>query len=116
MTAQTNPEQSRNPIVRFFNINTSGEIGGRKLPLWRQLLIQVITLIIAFEVLFPIMYVVTLSFSSKTTRPSTLQLIPKEISLTAYKQVLDRPTANPVTFLQLLRNSFGCRWGLGSHL
>jgi len=113
MTAQTNPEQSRNPIVRFFNINTSGEIGGRKLPLWRQLLIQVITLIIAFEVLFPIMYVVTLSFSSKTTRPSTLQLIPKEISLTAYKQVLDRPTANPVTFLQLLRNSFGLSVGVG---
>ena len=38
---------------------------------------QVLTLVIAIEVLFPIMYIVTLSFSSKSTRPSTLELIPK---------------------------------------
>ena len=113
MTAQANPEKSRNPIVRFLNINTSGEVGGRSLPLWRQILLQVLTLVIAFEVLFPILYIVTLSFSSKTTRPSTLQLIPTEISLTAYQQVLDRPTANPVTFVELLRNSVLLSVGVG---
>ncbi len=58
---------------------------------------------IAAEVLFPIMYIVTLSFSSKTTRPSSLELFPQELSLSAYKQVLDHPTANPVTFSQLLK-------------
>ncbi len=113
MTAQAQPEKRPNIIVRFFNMNTSGELGGRKLPLWRQLLLQLMTLIIAFEVMFPIMYVVTLSFSSKTTRPSTLQLIPNEFSLEAYKQVLDRPTANPVTFVQLLRNSAFLSVGVG---
>ena len=113
MTAQANPEKSRNPIVRFLNINTSGEVGGRSLPLWRQILLQVLTLVIAFEVLFPILYFVRLSFSSKTTRPSTLQLIPTEISLTAYQQVLDRPTANPVTFVELLRNSVLLSVGVG---
>jgi arabinogalactan oligomer/maltooligosaccharide transport system permease protein len=64
--------------------------------------------------MFPIMYIVTLSFSSKTTRPSTLVLIPNEISFIAYQQVLDRPTANPVTFLELLRNSVLISVGVGA--
>ncbi|MEW6240128.1 MAG: sugar ABC transporter permease [Chloroflexota bacterium] len=105
--------KSKNPIVRFLNINTSREIGGRDLPLWRQLLLQLLTLLIVAEVMFPIMYIITLSFSSKTTRPSSLELFPKEISLVAYQQVLDRPTANPVTFIELLRNSFLLSVGVG---
>ena len=99
-------EKKKNFLVRFLTLNTSRETGGRALPLWRQLILQILCLIIAAEVLFPIMYIVTLSFSSKTTRPSSLELIPKEFSLEAYKQVVDRPTANPVTFIELLRNSF----------
>ena len=98
--------KSRNPIVRFLTMNTSGEVGGRDLPLWRQILLQLVTLFIAAEVMFPLMYIITLSFSSKSTRPSNLELFPKELSLVAYQQVLDRPTANPVTFIELLRNSF----------
>lgn len=105
--------QHKNPIVRFLNINTSGEVGGRKLPLWRQLLLQLLCLAIAFEVMFPIMYIITMSFSSKETRPSSLELIPRELSLTAYKQVLDHPTANPVTFERLLINSVLLSFGVG---
>jgi arabinogalactan oligomer / maltooligosaccharide transport system permease protein len=113
-TAVSRPApRQKNFFVRLLTINTSREAGGRDLPLWRQILLQVITLIIAAEVLFPIMYIVTLSFSSKTTRPSALELIPKEFSLTAYRQVLDRPTANPVTFTQLLTNSFLLSAGVG---
>lgn len=112
MTAQS-PSKSTNPIIRFLSMNTSGEVAGRDLPLWKQLLLQVLTLFIAAEVLFPIMYIITMSFSSKTTRPSALELFPKEISFVAYQQVLDRPTANPVTFLELLRNSFLLSVGVG---
>ncbi len=112
MTAQSS-SKSTNPIIRFLNMNTSGEVAGRDLPLWKQLLLQVLTLFIAAEVLFPIMYIITMSFSSKTTRPSALELFPKEISFMAYQQVLDRPTANPVTFLELLRNSFFLSVGVG---
>jgi arabinogalactan oligomer/maltooligosaccharide transport system permease protein len=104
----------KNFLVRFLTMNTSNEAGGRDLPLWRQSLLQLLTLIIALEVLFPIMYIVTLSFSSSSARPSTLQLIPREISFVAYQQVLDRPTANPVTFLELLRNSFFLSFGVGA--
>ncbi len=105
--------RSKNPIIRFLNINTSREVGGRDLPLWRQLLLQLLTLLIVAEVMFPIMYIITLSFSSKSTRPSSLELFPKELSLVAYQQVLDRPTANPVTFIELLRNSFFLSVGVG---
>jgi arabinogalactan oligomer/maltooligosaccharide transport system permease protein len=94
-------------------MNTSREVGGRELPLWRQLILQILCLVIAAEVLFPIMYIVTLSFSSKETRPSSLELFPQELSLVAYKQVIDRPTANPVTFGELLRNSFVLSIGVG---
>jgi len=106
--------KNQNIIVRFLNMNTSSEVGGRKLPLWKQLGLQAVTLLILAEVLFPIMYIVTLSFSSKTTRPSSLQLIPTEFSLSAYQQVIDHPTANPVSFLELLRNSFLLSFGVGA--
>jgi arabinogalactan oligomer/maltooligosaccharide transport system permease protein len=102
-----------NPLVRLLNTNTSGEHGGRDLPLWRQILLQLLALFIAAEVMFPLMYIITLSFSSQTTRPSSLQLIPQELSLIAYRQVLDHPTANPVTFIELLRNSFLLSFGVG---
>ena len=78
MAAFTQPLK-KNFLVRFFTMNTSREVGGRKLPLWRQLVMQLLVLFIAFEVMFPIMYIITLSLSSKTTRPSTLQLIPAEV-------------------------------------
>ncbi len=102
-----------NIVTRLLTVNTSGEVGGRNLPLWRQLLLQVMALLILAEVMFPIMYIITLSFSSKSARPSALELFPKEISVVAYQQVLDRPTANPVTFIELLRNSFFLSVGVG---
>jgi arabinogalactan oligomer/maltooligosaccharide transport system permease protein len=105
--------QNKNIIVRFLTMNTSKEVGGRDVPLWRQVLLQLLTLFITATVMFPIMYIITLSFSSKTTRPSSLEIFPKELSLVAFQQVLDRPTANPVTFPELLTNSFMLSMGVG---
>ena len=113
MTTINNSPKKQNLIVRFLNINTSPETSGRDLPLWRQLLLQLLTLFIGATVMFPIMYIITMSFSSQTTRPSSLQLFPKEISFIAYQQVLDHPTANPVSFVELLRNSVGLSFTVG---
>jgi arabinogalactan oligomer/maltooligosaccharide transport system permease protein len=114
MTTQVESPKRKNFLVRFFTMDTSGAKGvGRKLPLWRQLVIQLLCLIIFAEVMFPIMYVITMSLSSKGERPTALQLFPKEVSLVAYKQVLDRPTANPVNFITLLRNSFLLSFSVG---
>jgi len=104
---------NKNLIVRFLTINTSGQTSGRCLPMWRQILLQVLSLAILASVMFPIMYIVTLSLSPKTTRPSTLELIPKEVSFIAYQQVLDKPTGNPVTFIELLKNSILLSVGVG---
>lgn len=113
MATLTESLKTKNPIGRILNKNTSGEVAGRDLPLWRQLLLQLLAIVIAIEVLFPIMYVVTMSLSSSERKPSSLQLIPREISFVAYRQVLDHPTANPVSFMELLRNSFMLSVGVG---
>ncbi len=113
MTSAVQTSKKKNIFMRFLTMNTSGEASGRELPLWRQLLLQLLTLLIAAAVMFPIMYVITMSLSSVSTRPSSLELFPKEISLDAFKQVLDRPTANPVTFWELLKNSFLLSFGVG---
>lgn len=96
---------STSTLKRVLNKNTSGEKGGRALPLSRQLLLQALCIFISITVMFPIMYIVTLAFSSSESRPSTLNLIPQELSLVAFQKVLDQPTANPVTFVELLKNS-----------
>lgn len=114
MTTQVQSPKGKNFLVRFFTMDTSGAKGvGRKLPLWRQVMIQLLCLVIFAEVMFPLMYVITMSLSSKGERPSSLQLFPTEFSLVAFKQVLERPTANPVTFLTLLRNSFLLSFSVG---
>ena len=42
MSANTYSTKPTNPIIRLLNMNTSGETGGRDLPLWRQLLLQLL--------------------------------------------------------------------------
>lgn len=106
MATMTVTPKKKNWFVRLMNMDTSGSKGGsEKLPLYRQLGIQLLCILITIEVMFPIMYIITLSLSSTGVRPSKLELFPKEISLVAFKEVLSRPTANPVDFITLLRNS-----------
>lgn len=112
MSSITKANKPANIITRILSISTSGEKGGRRLTLGNQLVLQLISLAIAVSVLFPIMYIVTLAFSSSPSRPSQLQLLPTEFSLVAFQQVLDKPTANPVTFLELLRNSLALSLGV----
>jgi arabinogalactan oligomer / maltooligosaccharide transport system permease protein len=79
----------------------------RELSLGRQLLYQAMLLAIAFLVLFPILWVVSLSLDPRNiSRPTELNLIPPGASLAAYAKVLQRPTNNPVSFAQLALNSF----------
>ena len=83
------------------------------LPLGKQLLYQAILLLIAFIVVFPIMWVVSLSLDPRNiSRPTELDLIPPGASLAAYQKVLDKPTANPVTFGQLSFNSMKLGFGV----
>ena len=79
----------------------------KRLPLGKQLLLQAFTLLIAFAVLFPIWWIVSLSLDPRDImRPTELRLLPPGASFDAYARVIDRPTANPVTFAELARNQF----------
>ena len=85
----------------------------RKLPLGKQLLYQAFALLITFIVIFPILWVVSLSLDPRDiARPTEFRLIPPGASLEAYKRVLDKPTANPVTFTQLALNQFKLAGGV----
>jgi arabinogalactan oligomer / maltooligosaccharide transport system permease protein len=76
----------------------------RKLPIGKQLLFQALCLLIAVIVLYPVMWVVAISLDARDiARPTGL--IPPSFSLQAYQSVFERPTSNPVTFLELARNS-----------
>ncbi|MEP7356211.1 MAG: ABC transporter permease subunit [Anaerolineales bacterium] len=84
-----------------------GADAGRKLPLGRQIVIQIILLFIAFTVIFPILWIVTLSLDPRNiSRPTTLNLIPTGASLQAYVDVIKQPTSNKISFVGLAFNSF----------
>jgi len=85
----------------------------RNLPLRKQILLQALLLFITFIVLFPIIWIASMSLDPRgISRPTELTLIPPGASLQAYKDVLDHPTANPVSFFQLAANSFRLTFGV----
>lgn len=79
----------------------------RRMPAGRQLLLQALCLFIAFTVIFPILWILSLSVDCRgLSRPDGLNLIPPCITFEAYANVIEQPTSNPVSFLELARNSF----------
>lgn len=78
----------------------------RPLPLSQQLILQLACLFIALTVLFPIIWVVSMSIDPRNiSRPDALNLIPPGASLDAYAKVLTKPTNNPISFIGLMSNS-----------
>jgi arabinogalactan oligomer / maltooligosaccharide transport system permease protein len=78
----------------------------RKLPIGRQLLLQILCIFIAITVLFPIIWILSMSIDPRNfARPDALNLIPPGASLDAYVKVINRPTSNDISFLGLAKNS-----------
>jgi arabinogalactan oligomer / maltooligosaccharide transport system permease protein len=78
----------------------------RKLPLGRQIVLQLICLGIGLTVLFPIVWIFSMSIDPRNLdRPDSLNLIPPGASLEAYFNVLAQPTSNDIDFLGLMLNS-----------
>lgn len=98
------PTTLQSTAVRRTRSSTSS---GRKLPLGKQILLQLICLFLAFTVLFPMLWIVSMSLDPRNiSRPTGLDLIPPGASLESYRKVLEQPTSNPVSFPQLAFNSF----------
>ncbi len=75
-----------------------------KMTVRRQVISQIIAILVLIAVLFPVVWVVSMSLDPRDiARPTSL--IPPGASLNAYVKVFQKPTANPVSFLELLRNS-----------
>jgi arabinogalactan oligomer/maltooligosaccharide transport system permease protein len=69
--------------------------------------LQAILVLITLSVLYPILWVVSLSLDPRNlARPGSLELIPPGASLQAYADVIAQPTSNPVSLPQLAFNSF----------
>ncbi len=69
----------------------------------KHILSQIFCIAVALTVLFPLFWVVSMSLNNKNvSRPD---LVPRNIDLSAYTQVLNKPTENPVSFFQLALNS-----------
>jgi arabinogalactan oligomer / maltooligosaccharide transport system permease protein len=81
--------------------------GEKRLPIRRQLLLQGLCILVGFTVLFPVLWILSLSVDPRgLSRPDGLNLIPPGISFEAYANVIAQPTSNPVSFWELARNSF----------
>src|SRR6266536_347164 len=75
------------------------------LSLPRQLAYQALCLFILAIVLLPVLWVLAMALDPRDiTRPTSL--IPPGASLDAFLKVLQKPTPNPVSFVELTRNSF----------
>lgn len=91
--------------LRIWSRSASSE---RKLSTGKQIVLQLLCIFIGFTVIFPLLWILSLSLDSRgLSRPDGLNLIPPQgISFEAYGNVIAQPTSNPVSFLELARNSF----------
>ncbi len=97
---------SRRLLSRGAGRSRTRDSGERRLPIGRQLILQVVCLLITATVLFPIVWIVSMSLDPRNlARPDGLNLIPPGASLDAYARVISQPTSNPIGFLDLMLNS-----------
>ena len=91
-------------LARRFKAKPSSS---RRLGLGQQLLLQLLMFTIAASVMYPLLWVISLSLDPRDIlRPKELRLIPPGATLENYRQVLIQPTPNPVSLPELALNSF----------
>jgi arabinogalactan oligomer/maltooligosaccharide transport system permease protein len=73
----------------------------------KQALLQALCIFIAFTVLFPVVWILSMAVDPRgLSRPDGLNLIPPGATLDSFRQVIAQPTRNPVSFVELAFNSF----------
>jgi arabinogalactan oligomer / maltooligosaccharide transport system permease protein len=105
MTAPATATITRRVLERGVRARGRGS-GERRLPLARQLFLQLLLLLITFSVLFPLIWVVSMALDPRNlARPVGLSLIPPGASLESFAKVIAQPTSNPISFVELALNS-----------
>jgi arabinogalactan oligomer/maltooligosaccharide transport system permease protein len=106
MTAPATTSMTRRLLTRGVGRTKAQGSEERKLPLGRQIVLQVILLLITFTVLFPLIWIVSMALDPRNlARPDGLNLIPPGASLEAFGKVIAQPTSNPISFIELAFNS-----------
>jgi arabinogalactan oligomer/maltooligosaccharide transport system permease protein len=96
------PREAVIPVARVARRGSQGP----RLSLVSQLALQTLCVLIAFTVLFPILWIVSMSLDPRNlARPESLSLIPPGATFDAFRTVIAQPTVNPVSFVQLALNS-----------
>lgn len=76
----------------------------KPISLRRQIISQVLALLVLVTVLFPVLWVFSMALDPRDlSRPSTL--FPPGASLKSFRSAIESPTPNPVSFFELARNS-----------
>jgi len=103
MTAVTNePLVTRHASRSRFGLRSTRNGPG----LLRQAAYQAMCLFVLLTVLFPIIWIFSVSLSPlNLSKPLDLQIIPDGATFDAYVKVLEKPTANPISFFDLTLNS-----------
>jgi arabinogalactan oligomer/maltooligosaccharide transport system permease protein len=105
MTTETTTATTRRLLSRGSRAKASGS-EERRLPIGRQIIIQVILLFITVTVLFPIVWILSMALDPRNlSRPDGLNLIPPGASFDAFAKVIAQPTSNEISFLGLALNS-----------
>jgi arabinogalactan oligomer/maltooligosaccharide transport system permease protein len=82
-------------------------------PLLEDILTHLALVVIALIVLFPILWIVSMSLDPRNiSRPSTLTIIPPGASLDAFRRVLFDEHPNGITFATMLKNSLIVSFGV----
>jgi arabinogalactan oligomer/maltooligosaccharide transport system permease protein len=113
MTAPATTDTTRRLLTR--GVRPKNNDAERKLPIGRQIVLQLILLFITFTVLFPVIWIVSMALDPRNlARPEGLNLIPPGASLDAFAKVLAQPTSNDISFTELALNSL--KIALGSSI
>jgi arabinogalactan oligomer/maltooligosaccharide transport system permease protein len=106
MTAPATTSTTRRLLDRGIRRGRRSDSGERKLPIRRQLVLQVILLFVTMTVLFPIVWILSMAVDPRNlARPDGLSLIPPGASLDAFGKVIAQPTSNDISFVGLALNS-----------
>jgi arabinogalactan oligomer/maltooligosaccharide transport system permease protein len=69
-------------------------------------LLQIVLIGVLITILFPVVWIFSMSLDPRDlSRPQGLTIVPPGATVAAYLNVLTKPSPNPVSFIELLRNS-----------
>ena len=106
MTSPATTSTTRRLLNRGIGRGRRSDSNERKLPLGRQIVLQLILLFVTATVLFPLIWIVSMSLDPRNlARPDGLNLIPPGASLEAFGKVIAQPTSNDISFIGLALNS-----------